>query len=139
MSRRLRHSPRHITSKRARGEVTTMNSMNATDILIWNVEEVRRRSVIVWRGIPAERATWKVDDAAMTCIEMVRHVLEGEFLYTEMLKARRSVPDEPTPFTDRPFTTIEAEIAFAAPFRAALISVVRSFEPGELKTVTVDR
>jgi uncharacterized damage-inducible protein DinB len=113
--------------------------MNATELLVWNLEEVRRRSLTVWRGVPVERARWKPDEKAMTCIEVVRHVLEGEFLYMEMLKARRSIPDEATPFTGRPVTTIEDEIAFATPFRTALMRLVQSFEPHELKTVTVDR
>jgi uncharacterized damage-inducible protein DinB len=113
--------------------------VSATEILILNLEEIRRRSLIVWRGIPPERAHWKPDDKAMSCIEMVRHVLEGEFLYAEMLKVRRSVPEDATPFTGRPFTTIDAEIAFSAPFRATLVRLVQSMPPEALTTLTVDR
>jgi hypothetical protein len=97
--------------------------MSATEILL-NVEDVRRRSLMVWRGIPPECAHWKPDDKAMTCIAIVRYVLEGEFLYTEMLKVRRSVPDEATPTTGRPFTTIDDEIAFSVPFRTTLVRPV---------------
>jgi len=113
--------------------------MNATEILLLNLEEIRRRSLIVWRGIPPERAHWKPDGEAMTCIGMVRHVLEGEFLYTEMLKVRRSVPEDATPFTDRPFTTIDDEIAFSLPFRATLVGLVQSIGPEELTELKVDR
>src|SRR5437763_4917800 len=102
-----------------------MNAMNATDVLLLNLEEVRRRSLIVWRAIPPERVHWKPDDRAMTCIEMVRHVLEGEFLYTEMLKARTGVPDDATPFTGRPFTSIDEEIAFSRPFRTTLVNLIQ--------------
>jgi DinB superfamily len=113
--------------------------MNATEILLLNLEEIRRRSVIVWRGIPPDRAHWKPDGEAMTCIGMVRHVLEGEFLYTEMLKVRRSVPEDATPFTGRPFTTVDDEIAFSLPFRTTLVRLVQSIGPEELTTLRVDR
>src|SRR6185503_3130625 len=113
--------------------------MTTTESLLLNLEEIRRRSLIVWRGIPPERVHWRPDDAAMTCIETVRHVLEGEFLSTEMLKARRSVPDDATPFTGRPFTTVDDEIAFSLPFRRTLIRAIQSFRPEELTTLKVDR
>ena len=120
-------------------KAATISCMTATDILLLHFEEVRRRSLIVWRRIPSDRAHWKPDGQAMTCIEMVRHVLEGEFLYTEMLKARRSVGEHATPFSERPFTTIENEIEFAIPHRAALLDLVRSFRSEELNTVMIDR
>ena len=113
--------------------------MSATEILLLNLEEIRRRSLMVWRGIPPERAHWKPDEKAMTCIEIIRHVLEGEFLYTEMLKARRSVPEDATPFAGRPFTTIDDEIAFSLPFRTTLVRLVQSIGPEELTTLKVDR
>jgi uncharacterized damage-inducible protein DinB len=116
-----------------------MNAMNATDVLLLNLEEVRRRSLIVWRAIPPERVHWKPDDRAMTCIEMVRHVLEGEFLYTEMLRVRRDVPDEATPFTGRAFTSVDDEVAFSRPFRTTLVNLIHSIGPEELATVKVDR
>jgi uncharacterized damage-inducible protein DinB len=113
--------------------------MTTTETLLLNLEEIRRRSLIVWRGIPPDSVHWKPDDAAMTCIETVRHVLEGEFLYTAMLNVRRSVPDDATPFTGRPFTTVDDEIAFALPFRGTLIRLVQSFRPEELTMLKVDR
>jgi hypothetical protein len=62
--------------------------VNATDLLLLNLREGRRRSLTVWRGVPGACAHWKPDDAAMSCIEIVRHVLEGKFLYSEMLRLR---------------------------------------------------
>jgi len=32
--------------------------MLSTELLLLNVEEVRRRSLLVWRGIPADRLKW---------------------------------------------------------------------------------
>jgi uncharacterized damage-inducible protein DinB len=113
--------------------------MNVADALLLNAQEVRRRSLTVWRGIPAEYAHWKPDGDAMTCIEMVGHVLEGEFLYMAMLKAGRSVAEDTTPSSGRSFTTIEAEIQFAQPFRIAFVEFLQSFGPAELETVKVER
>jgi uncharacterized damage-inducible protein DinB len=113
--------------------------MNVADALLWNAQEVRRRSLIVWRGIPAEFAHWKPDADAMTCIEMVRHVLEGEFLYMAMLKAGRGIAEDTTPFSGRSFTSIEDEIHFAQPFRMSFVKFLESFGPAELETVRVDR
>jgi hypothetical protein len=113
--------------------------VNTTDLLLLNLREVRRRSLTIWRGIPAAYANWKPDNAAMSCGEIVRHVLEGEFLYTEILRVRGSLRTEETPFSARPFTSIEDEISFANPFRTAFLDLVHSFEPQELDTVKIDR
>jgi uncharacterized damage-inducible protein DinB len=113
--------------------------VNSTELLVLNVEEVRRRSLKVWNGIPADRIHWKPDAQAMTCIEVVRHVLEGEFLYMSMLRAGKSVASEQSPFTSRPYTDIEAEVAFSAPYRRMLLDLLRSYTPDELSSKTVDR
>lgn len=52
--------------------------MNSIDLLILNFEEVRRRSIKIWRGIPHQFLTWKPDEAALTIQEMIRHVLDAE-------------------------------------------------------------
>ena len=46
--------------------------MNENDLLILNFEEVRRRSIKVWRSIPSDLLNWKPDDKAFTCAEMIR-------------------------------------------------------------------
>ena len=112
--------------------------MNSTELLALNLEEVRRRSLKVWSGIPLDRIHWKPDAQAMTCIEIVRHVLEGEFLYTSMLKAGGSV-DCKSPFTSRPYTDVESEVAFSTPYRRSLLDLLRSYTPDELSAKTVDR
>jgi len=47
--------------------------MNAKELLILNFEEVRRRSIKVWKAISEDSLFWRPDPAAMRCIEMVRH------------------------------------------------------------------
>ncbi len=113
--------------------------MKATDVLALNLEEVRRRSVKVWRAIPAERLHWKPDEGAMSCVEVVRHVLEGEHLYTLMLRSGGSLAADESPFTGRPYTSVEDELAFAEPYHRETLELVRSFSPEGLSARKVDR
>jgi len=113
--------------------------MQTSELLLLNAAEVRRRSLKVWRGIPADRLLWRPDRAAMSSQEMVRHVLEGEYLYMLLIRARRSVPQDDTPFAGRAYTTIEDEIEFARPYRQEFESLVSSIPAEDLTAVTIDR
>src|SRR5437868_1536543 len=113
--------------------------MQTSELLLLNAAEVRRRSLKVWRGIPADRLLWRPDPAAMSSQEMVRHVLEGEYLYMLMIRARLSVPQDDTPFAGRAYTTIEDEIEFARPYRQEFESLVSSIPAEDLTAVTIDR
>jgi len=113
--------------------------MTPSEILCLNLEEVRRRSERIWSVIPPERLGWRPDPDAMSCIEMVRHVLEGEYLYLRMLQARRSVDASETPFSSAPYTTVAAELARARPHRRALLDHVRSLTAEDLRCIMVDR
>src|SRR2546423_2094893 len=113
--------------------------MQSTELLILNFEEVRRRSVKAWQGIPAERLQWKPDAEAMTCIEMVRHVLEGEWLYMQMLRSGGSPESDESPFNPRPYIDVAAETAFAEPYREEFLKLVGSYTAEELITRKVVR
>ncbi|MBD0324823.1 MAG: DinB family protein [Pyrinomonadaceae bacterium] len=114
--------------------------MTTTDILILNLEEVRRRSLKVWHSIPQEGLNWKPDAEAMTCIELVRHVPECEYLYLTILRSGRRLPmDELSEslWVRRPFTSVEAEVEFAEPYRRELLKLIGSYTAEQLST-TVD-
>ncbi len=114
--------------------------MLSTELLVLNLEEVRRRSLKVWRSIPADRMDWKPDAEAMTCIELVRHVPECEHLYLYMLKSGGSRPSaDSSPWTARPYTSVEAEIEFAEPYRKELLNLIGSYTPEELMTKKIVR
>jgi uncharacterized damage-inducible protein DinB len=116
--------------------------MSPTELLIWNLEEVRRRSLAVWHSIPPDRTDWKPDAEAMTCIELVRHVPECEYLYLSILKTGSRQPFDSVDdslWVARPFTTVEAEIQFAAPYREELLELIRSYTVKQLSTVRVDQ
>lgn len=113
--------------------------MNATELLVINFEEVRRRSVKIWRGIPDDKLHWKPDPEAMSCIEMVRHVLKAEWAYMQMLRAGKSVDTENSPFCSREYTDVTAELEIAEPYHKEFLTLVGSYSPNELASRKIDR
>ena len=114
-------------------------TMQIADAVLLNAREIRRRSEAVWNGIPAARLEWKPDPDAMSCIELVRHVLEGEYLYASMARERKSVSNDGSPFAGRPFLSVADELAFAAPFRKQFELLVASFGDDDFDSVVIDR
>ena len=113
--------------------------MRATDIILLNAREVRRRSEILWRGIPTDALRRKPDAEAMSALEMARHVLEGEYLYMLMAKEGRSVSEDRSPFAGRAFVGIEEELTFAAQYRAEFEGMLAGLEDEELESRVIDR
>ena len=106
--------------------------MNPPDVIRLNAEEVRRRSVKLWEGIPADKLDWRPDPEARSCIEIVRHVLEGEYLYMMMVRTGRSVLDESSPFGGRPCTSVRDELNFAAPFHQQYLDFLATLTGDDL-------
>ncbi len=100
---------------------------------------MRRRSEILWRGIPPDAIHRKPDPEAMSAIEMVRHVLEGEYLYMLMAKERRGVSEDRSPFAGRPFAGVDDEIAFAVPYRREFERMVDGLSDDDLESIEIDR
>jgi uncharacterized damage-inducible protein DinB len=113
--------------------------MNANEILVLNLEEVRRRSIKIWRGIPGDKLEWKPDAGAMSGIEMVRHILKGEWAYMQMLRAGKSVDTEDSPFYPQEFTDVSAELEIAEPYRKEFLTLVESYSLEELADRKIDR
>jgi len=70
---------------------------------------------------------------------MVRHVLEGEYLYMLMVKHHGGLGQKKSPFAARPLATVADEVAFAGPFRDEFLFLIASYQPDELRSVTIDR
>ncbi|MET3697813.1 uncharacterized damage-inducible protein DinB [Bacillus oleivorans] len=113
--------------------------MNSIDLIILNLNEVRRRSIKLWTSIPEDKLHWKPDEDAMSCIEMIRHVLESEHYYHLAIKNRGSLSVFNSPFEDRPFTSVRAEIEFAEPYRNQFIDTIKSFSEEDLESIKIDR
>ncbi|MGM0853403.1 MAG: DinB family protein [Bacillota bacterium] len=113
--------------------------MNSIDLLILNLNEVRRRSMKVWESIPVEAYNWRPDVNAMTCLEMIRHVLESEHYYHLAIKNQGSVPNFESPFQNRPLLSPQDEIEFAKTLRGDFIDTIRTFSEDDLSRIKIDR
>lgn len=113
--------------------------MQSIDLIILNFNEVRRRSIKVWTSIPEEKLNWKPDDEAMNCLEMIRHVLESEHYYDLAIRNRGSLSVFDSPFENQPFTSVNAELEFAEPYRKQFIDNIKSFSEGDLENIKIDR
>jgi uncharacterized damage-inducible protein DinB len=113
--------------------------MTAAELLFLDFQELRRRSLKIWAGVPPEFFMWRPDKDAMTAQEMVRHVLESEHLYHVILLRDGDAHDYVSPWTDKPFVSIAEEIEFAAPFREEYLRTVQGLSPIELETREIVR
>ncbi|CAG9621267.1 DinB family protein [Sutcliffiella rhizosphaerae] len=113
--------------------------MNSIDLLILNFSEVRRRSIKLWTSIPEEALFWKPDEEAMNCIEMIRHVLESEHYYHLAINNRGNLSSFDSPFENRPYLSVQAELDFAEPFRNQFMETIKSFSEGDLEKIKIDR
>lgn len=113
--------------------------MTQTEIITLNFEEIRRRSIKLWNGITPENYFWRPDVHAMSCLEMVRHVLEGEHLFHKIVNNRGNLSDYVSPWTDKPYKDLQTELNFAEPFRKSFIDMIKKTSPDELKTIEIVR
>ena len=72
--------------------------MNSSQLIILNYEEIRRRSIKLWNGIPEKFYHWQPDHEAMSLIGLVRHVLESEYIYQKIIIACGDKGDLSTPW-----------------------------------------
>ena len=113
--------------------------MTQTEIIILNFEEIRRRSIKLWTGITPEIYFWKPDIKAINCLEMVRHVLEGEHLFHIIVNNRGDMGNYISPWKDRRYSDLQNELDFAKPFREKFFATIRSFNSGELDLIEIIR
>jgi uncharacterized damage-inducible protein DinB len=113
--------------------------MNAKELLILNFEEVRRRSIKVWKSIDEELLYWRPDADAMSCIEMVRHILEGENIYHHIVLHGGDLGNFESPLKSNPFSTIDDELKYAQPYREKFLQMVNGFTAKELDEVYITR
>jgi uncharacterized damage-inducible protein DinB len=113
--------------------------MTPNDIILLNFEEIRRRSLKLWAGITPENYNWRPDIKAMTMLEMVRHVLESEHLFHVIVNNRGNLGDYLSPWENKIFTTIEAEIEFAKPYRSQFFETILSFNSDDFNEIEIVR
>lgn len=105
--------------------------MNQSELIIFNLTEIRRRSIQLWRGLPEEYYNWKPDRTAMSASEMIRHVLEADYGWNIIIN-QGDMTNYKTPWGDRPFINLEDELEFAAPYRKTFLERIQHFSDKEL-------
>ncbi|KIL35686.1 hypothetical protein SD71_12390 [Cohnella kolymensis] len=113
--------------------------MESIELLLLNFEEVRRRSIKVWMSVPEEYLGWKPDEKAMSCLEMVRHVLDSEHYYHLAILNRGSLESYESPFDSRPLISVHKELEMAEPLRKAFLATIKSFSAAQLADIIIDR
>jgi uncharacterized damage-inducible protein DinB len=113
--------------------------MNAKELLILNFEEVRRRSIKVWKGVSEDCLFWKPDPAAMSCIEMIRHSLESENVYHHIILHRGELGDYESPLRGNPFTSVDDELRNAQPYREKFLKMINEFSAKDLEEIYITR
>ena len=111
--------------------------MNITEVYILNFDEVRRRSIMLWKGLPEEFNNWKSDKDAESFIEVIRHVLECERLFHMRIIKRGILTNYISPWGDRPIINLEDELKFAKPFRNEFLNMVSSFSEKDLESIEI--
>ena len=110
--------------------------MTQSELIILNLEEIRRRSIKLWKGLPENYYSWKPDEKAMTAIEMVRHVLEADYGWN-MIINNESMTNYHTPWENQPLISVADELEFAQPYRNTFIESVRQFSDRELNETEI--
>ncbi|MGG0763563.1 DinB family protein [Bacillus paramycoides] len=113
--------------------------MNTINLLLLNLTEVRRRSIKVWKTIPNDKLDWKPDNDALSCAEMIRHVLASDYGYLQVIENRGSLENPEIPFDTRDFISVHEELDFAKPYREKFINLVKSLSNEDLDNIKIDR
>lgn len=112
--------------------------MDARELMLLDLQETRRRFLIVARSIPAEYLSWRPDAEALSIGAMIRHVLLHDPSWLLILtEGRLATEEEQASLWGAPFTTVEAEIERAQPYHEAFIAYVRSLDPREYGERTI--
>lgn len=108
--------------------------MTEVELIILNLEEIRRRSVKLWEGLPEAFYGWKSDENAMSAIEMVRHVLSADYGWNIIVKTGGDLSNYKSPWIGRHYGSVKDEIDFAQPYRQEFLNTVCQFSSTELET-----
>lgn len=112
--------------------------MNARELILLDLQETRRRFLIVARSIPDQYLGWQPDAEAISIGKMIRHVLLHDFSWLMILKeGRLPTEEERAPLYEAPFTTVEAEVERAQPYYEAFRAYVEALDPAEFSTRVV--
>ncbi|SFS64899.1 DinB family protein [Marininema halotolerans] len=112
--------------------------MRPIDLMVFHLEEVRRRSIKTWLGVPEGHDHWRPDKEAFSFIEMVRGIWKRDTQYLQLLRSKgEDIPDES--LSEPSLTTIPQEIEFSFAQRLKLLNGVKSLQPLDLDNQRITR
>jgi len=120
-------------------QMTIEINKTVTDAIILNFEEIRGRSLKLWRESPTEFYHWRPDVKAFSIAELIRHVLETENTYHAIVNQKGDPLDFVSPWKDIPLMSLEEELVFAAPFRTKFFQTIKSFSLDDLNSIRIVR
>ncbi|MEO0527741.1 MAG: DinB family protein [Bacteroidota bacterium] len=112
---------------------------NTAEIFVTNFEDIRERSINLWHHIPHEYLHWKSKGQSFSCIELVRHVLEQEYLLFKSIKTQGRVNRSLSPWNGKKYGTVADELNFAAVYRSEFIQMVSRLENVDFQSVYVGK
>jgi uncharacterized damage-inducible protein DinB len=113
--------------------------MNSKEIILLNFSEIRRRSIKLWDGIPNEYLSWKPDKNALTIIEMIRHVLEGEHLFHKIIENRGDLGNYQSPWKKLEYSDLKNELEFTEKYRTDFLSMINELKDSDLENIRIER
>jgi len=113
--------------------------MNSIEIILLNFSEIRRRSIKLWSEIPNEYLNWKLDKNALTIIEMIRHVLEGEHLFHKIVENRGNLGSYKSPWDGLQYIDLKNELDFAQKYRSDFLRMIGELKESDLENVRIER
>jgi uncharacterized damage-inducible protein DinB len=108
--------------------------MPLKQVILSNLISVRRRSLLLWKGLPEKYYHWKPDENAMSAIQHIRHVLEADYGWNKIIK-QEDMSNYHTPWEGVPLKSVEEELRFAAPYRAEFLQTIENFSDTALTKV----
>ncbi|MBG9587268.1 DinB family protein [Cytobacillus firmus] len=113
--------------------------MDALHLIIFNLEEARRRSLKVWRALPCELYNWKPKLHNYDCIEIIHHILEREYQSFLMLQNKNFMNLNSLPIlTNDKNLTIDDILKLYNPYHKQFIELIKTINPHDLFNVEVD-
>lgn len=110
--------------------------MTKQELIIRHLNETRRRSILLWKGLPETFYNWRPDEDALTALELIRHVLQADYGWN-MIINREDMTNYRTPWEGRPYLNVEDELAFAEPYRQKFLDSIRQFTETELEETAI--
>lgn len=110
--------------------------MTSSELIVLNLSEIRRRSILLWRALPESQFLWKPDPNAMSAGELIRHVLEADYGWNRIINGA-SMENYKTPWKNRPITNLEEELEFADPHRKTFLATIQQFSERQLGETTI--